>query len=122
MESLRVAASSRLLVNQSLRNRLTDLEEFDERRRVAAQQFQAIQRQRKIIFDKWNKKNALKPCMMVMMQDARKLDFSGKFNALWLGPYIVNAVFPNSSLQLEILNGESFPWRTSGSRCKQFRV
>ena len=122
MESLRVAASSRLLVNQSLRNRLTDLEEFDERRHVAAQQFQAIQRQRKIIFDKWNKKNALKPCMMVMMQDARKLDFSGKFNALWLGPYIVNAVFPNSSLQLEILNGESFPWRTSGSRCKQFRV
>ena len=60
--------------------------------------------------------------MLVMMQDGKKIDFPGKFNALWLGPYVVKRVFPNNSLQLETLNGESFLWRTSGSRCKQFRV
>ena len=122
VEALRVAVSSRLLVKQSLRNRLTDLEELDERRRVASQHIEVIQQQRKIIFNKRNKKRALEPGMMVMMLDVRKMDFPGKFDALWLGPYAVKAVFPNNSLQLETLNGESFPWRTSGNRCKQFRV
>src|ERR1700738_1980908 len=37
VESLRVAIDSRLTEKQSLRNRLTDLEELDERRRTAAQ-------------------------------------------------------------------------------------
>ena len=46
------------------------------------------------------------------------MDFPAKIDALWLGPYVVQEVFPNNSLQLETLNGESFPWRTSGSRCK----
>ena len=36
--------------------------------------------------------------MMVMIQDARKMDFLSKFDALWLGPYVVKAVFPNNSL------------------------
>ena len=113
---------SRLPVKKSLRYRLTELEELDERRRVAAQHIEAIQRQKKKTFDKRNKKRALEPGMLVMIQDARKMDFLGKFDALWLGPYVVQAVFLNNSLQLETLNGESFPWRTSGSRCKQFRA
>ena len=86
VEALRVAVSSRLPVKQSLRNRLTELEELDEKRRVAAQHIEAIQRRRKIIFDKRNKRRALEPCMMVMILDARKMDFPGKFDVLWLGP------------------------------------
>ena len=53
-----------------------------------------------------------------MIQDARKLEFSAKFDAVWLGPYLVNEVFLNNLFQLETLNGEFFPTRTSGSRCK----
>ena len=60
--------------------------------------------------------------MMVMIQDARKLDFSGKFDALWLGPYLVRETFLNNSLQLEMLNGQSFPTRTARSRCKQYKA
>ena len=62
---------------------------------------EAIQQRRKIIFDKRNKRRALEPGMMVMMQDARKMDFPGKFDALWLRPYVMKAVFLNNSLQLE---------------------
>ena len=43
VESLRVAVSSCLIDSQSLRNRLTDLEELDERRRTATQNIEAIQ-------------------------------------------------------------------------------
>ena len=122
VESLRVAIESRLTEKQSLRNRLTNLEELDERRRAAAQHIKAIQRRRKFIFDKRHKRRALQPGMMVMIQDAQKLEFPGKFDAVWLGPYLVHSVFPNNSLQLEILNDELFPTRTSGSRCKAYRA
>ena len=106
----------------STRVTMTDLEELDERRRMAAQYIEAIERRRQIIFDKRHKKRALRPGMMVMIQDARKLEFPGKFHAVWLGPYVVREVFPNNSLQLETLNGESFSTRTSGSRCKEYRA
>jgi len=122
VESLRVAVSTRLTESQSLRNRLTDLEALDEGRRMAAQHIEAIQRRRKITFDKRHKRRALTPGMMVMIQDARKLEFPAKFNAVWLGPYLVYEVFPNNSIQLETLNGELFPTRTSGSRCKEYRA
>lgn len=58
--------------------------------------------------------------MLVLLQNTRKLDFSGKFNTVWLGPYFISEVFPNNSVLLEILNGESFPTRTSKSRCKEY--
>ena len=58
---------------------------------MAAQNIEAIQRRRKLTFDKRHKKRALEPGMLVMIQDARKKDFLGKFDALWLGPYVVQA-------------------------------
>ena len=59
VESLRVAVKTRLTDSQSLRNRLTTLEELDERRSMATQHVEAIQRRRKITFDKQHKKRAL---------------------------------------------------------------
>jgi hypothetical protein len=93
VEPLRVAMGSRLTKTQSLRNRLTDLEALDENRRIAAQYIEAIQRRRKFTFDKRHKKRALRSGMMVMIQDARNLKFPGKFDAVWLGPYLVYEVF-----------------------------
>jgi hypothetical protein len=101
---------------------LTTLEELNERRRMETQHIETIQRRRKIVFDKRHKKRALRPGMMVLIQDARKLEFPGKFDAVWLGPYFVRETFSNNSLQLETLNGESFPTRTSGSRCKEYKA
>ena len=98
------------------------LEELDERRKRAAQHIEAIQRRKKITFDKRHKKRALVAGLMVMIQDARKLDFPGNFDACWMGPYLVREVFPNNSLQLETLNGKGFPTRTAGSRCKDYRA
>jgi hypothetical protein len=60
--------------------------------------------------------------MMVLIQDARKFEFLDKFDAVWLGPYLVQEVFSNNSLQLETLNGEPFPTCTSTSWCKEYRA
>ena len=56
VESLRVAVGSRLNDSQSVKNRLTDIVELDEKKQRAAQRIEAIQRRMKITFDNRNKK------------------------------------------------------------------
>ena len=119
---LRAAVDSRLTDKQSLKERLVSLEAMDEGRRFSAHHIKTIQRRMKITFDKKHKKRTLRAGMLVLLQAARKLDFPGKFDALWLGPYLMSKVFTNNSLQLETLNGERFPTRTSGSWCKEYRM
>jgi hypothetical protein len=57
-----------------------------------------LERRRKVAFDKRQKIRNLLPDMWVMLQDARKLEFPAKFDALWTGPYIIKEVFPNNSV------------------------
>ena len=98
------------------------MEKLDERRRMEVQHIEAIQWRRKITFDKRCKKRALRPCMMVLIQDARKLEFPDKFDAVWLGPYLVCEAFLNNFLQLETLNGKIFPTRMSGISCLYYML
>ena len=102
--------------------RVEMLEGLDEARRVSAQHVEAIQRRRKLAFDKRHKIQTLLLEMLVILQDARKLDFPGKFDAVWMGPYLVVEAYPNNSVQLQTLNGELSPTHTSGNRCKEYKV
>ena len=120
--SLRIAINERLDTSQSLKDRLARLEALTEARQIASQHVEVIQRRRKVTFDKRNKVRTLLPGMWVMVQDARRLEFPAKFDALWTGPYIIKEVFPNNSVQLKTINGTDFPTRTNGSRCKEYKV
>ena len=122
VQSLRIAMDERLNDSQSLKDRLEHLEALSEARRLAAQHVEVIQRRRKVTFDKKHKVRTLQPGMWVLVQDARKIEFPGKFDAVWMGPYVVKEVFPNNSLQLKTLDGLDFPTRTNGSRCKEYKV
>ena len=62
-----------------------------------AQHIEAIQQSRKNIFDKQHKKLSLRSGMLVLLRDARKLDFRGILDVVWLGPYLIGEVFPNNS-------------------------
>jgi hypothetical protein len=57
-----------------------------------------------------------------MVQDARRLEFMGKFDALWTSPYIIKEVFSNNSVQLKNLNGLKFSIRTNDGRCKEYKM
>lgn len=120
--SLRIAVDSRLTMVESLRDRLLMLESLSERRRASVQHLEAMQRRRKAVFDKRHKVRTLQPGTLVMLQDARKLEFPGKFDALWLGPFWVTNVYDNNSVQLATLDGTYFPTRTNGGRCKLYNV
>jgi len=120
--SLRIAINERLDESQSLKDRLERLEGLNEARQLNAQHIETMQRRRKVQFDKRHKSRTLTPGMLVMLQDARKLEFPGKFDALWLGPLVIKEVFPNNSVQLQNLDGSDFPTRTNGGRCKEYKV
>jgi hypothetical protein len=47
------------------------------------------------------------------------LEFLGKFDALWLGPFIIKEVFPNNYVQLQNLDGSNFPTCTNGGCGKE---
>jgi hypothetical protein len=81
-----------------------------------------MQRRRKVAFDKQHKKRELIPDTLVTLKDARWLEFPGKFDALWLGPYWVIETYPNTFVQLATLDGTYFPTRTNGERCKSYKV
>jgi hypothetical protein len=83
---------------------------------------ETIQRQRKVYFDKKVKKITLNVGMWVMLQVVRMFEFPGKFDALWINPYIIKEVFPNNSFQLKDLDGLKFLTRTNGGRCKEYKV
>jgi hypothetical protein len=91
--SLRIAIDEQLDDSQSLKDRLERLEGLSEARRMAAQHVEIAQRQRKVYFDKKVKNRSLSAGMWVMVQDAKRLEFSGKFDALWTGLYIIKEVF-----------------------------
>ena len=120
--SLRLAIGERLDTTKSLRNRLTELEALNENRHLASQHMEVTQRHRKVAFDKSNKVWVLKPGMWVMVQDARRLEFLAKFDALWTRPYIIKEVFSKNSVQLKTIDGLDFPTRTNGGRCKEYRI
>ena len=120
--SLRLAIGERLDTTESLKNRVTELEALTENRLLASQHMEVTQRRRKVAFDKSNKVRVLKPGMWVMVQDARRLEFPAKFDALWTGPYIIKEVFPNNSVQLKTIDGLDFPTRTNGGHCKEYRI
>ncbi len=103
--SLRIAINERLDESQSLKDRLDQLEGLNEARQLNAQHIKTMQRRCKVQFDKRHKSRTLVPSMLVMLQDARKLEFLGKFDALWLGPFVIKEVFPNNFVQLQNLDG-----------------
>ena len=122
IQSLRLAISERLNTSDSLKAQLTGLEALNESRQLASQHVEVTQRCRKVAFDKSNKEKTLKPDMWVMVQDARRLEFPAKFDALWTRPYVIKKVFSNNSVQLKTLDDLDFPTCTNGSRCKEYRV
>ena len=98
------------------------LEGLNETRRLSAQHIETVARRRKVAFDKLHKKRSLVPGTMVMLQDGTRMEFPGKFDALWLGPFWVLDVWPNNTVQLATLDGTPFPSRTNGERCKTYHV
>lgn len=95
VQSLRIAVNQRIGMAESLVDQLEWLEEMDEVRRMSVQHNEAIRLRRKALFDKRQKKRIFQVGEWVLLRDDRHKDFLGKFDSLWMGPYIIQEIFEN---------------------------
>ena len=120
VKSLRIAIEERLGNTESLQHRLMELEKLDETRMQALLNMEAIQRRRKSYYDSKLRRKEFKKNDWVLLYDSRFMNFPGKFQFRWHGPYRVVEVYGNGSVELEDFQGEKLRTRINGHRLKVY--
>ena len=120
LPSLQIAISERLGDTESLQHWFARLEKLDEERAHAFLTMEATQNRRKSYYDSKLQMKSFKPGDYVLLYDNRYLDFPGKFQLRWHGPYHVTEVFSNGSVQLEDYTGTRLATRINGNRLKLY--
>ena len=106
---------------EDLETRLIAIEDLEEAREDALVRTTEVQARRKTEFDgKLPKDHGIKVEGMVLLYDNRHKDFPRKLHTRWMGPYKVNYIFSNGSLQLEDLQEVWLDTRVNGSRVKKY--
>jgi len=83
------------------------LKKMDENRRCALQNYEALQKRRKLHHDAQKKTVKFNPGELVLMVDHWLVKQHGqKFRPKWLGPFVVHQRFDNGSYSLSIPEGE----------------
>lgn len=101
--------------------RLLAMEELEEIRNEALQRTIEVQFKRKQDFDrKLPLDHGIRRDDLVLLYDNRHKDFPGKLHTRWMGPFRVNQIYGNGSLQLENLQGQWLDTRVNGSRVKKY--
>jgi hypothetical protein len=118
--SLRVSVEERMSADQSLRERGYALESLEEARKHASHRLENQQKITKKARDKKLKQIPLIIGDLVLLYDFRFVHFPGKLHTYWLGPYVMQAIFPNGSVQVAGMEGEIFPVRVQFHRLKKY--
>lgn len=103
-----------------MEDRLAIIEELEEEREAALDQTKAVQDKRKFRFDSRIRHEPIFAGDLVLIYDSRHQKFPGKLHVRWIGPYLVNRVYENGSLECSTLDHEPLPTRVNGSRVKKY--
>jgi transposase InsO family protein len=121
VETYRVIAQAEGDRTEDLGDRLSQLDQLEEYRRDSLEMLIATQNRRKEDFDrKLPRENGIREGKLVLLYDNRHINFPGKLQTRWMGPYRVMQIFENGTLQLEHLDGVPLGTRTNGSRLKLY--
>jgi len=122
VETFRVMAARNVESTMDTLPRLLAIEELEENRDTALKKTLGVQNKRKEDYDrKLPVDHGIRQGGLVLLYDNRDKDFPGKLHTRWMGPFRVNEVFQNGSLQLENLQGQWLDTRVNGSRVKKYR-
>ena len=121
VETFRVLIQQNASQTEELQERYAELEDLEESRKEALEQNADIQEKRKAAYDKKLPSNPeIRKHDLVLLYDSRYKKFPGKLKIRWMGPYRVEEVFLNGSLQLTDLQGAWLDTRVNGSRVKKY--
>eukprot|EP00253_Pinus_taeda_P011043 PITA_11043 len=94
--------------------RLQQLQELDEKRLDAIHQTTMIQQQRTKWHDKTIKQKQFQKGNWALLYDSRFENFQGKLRTRWLGPYEIDAVFPNGTVRILTIGDNRTPLLVNG--------
>ncbi|CAM6094034.1 unnamed protein product [Calypogeia fissa] len=104
----------------SLEERSIQIEALEEARLISAVQVEHKQELTKRRYDKPLKDIDLQDNDYVLLYDNRYMHFPGKLHKRWMGPYQIECIFKNGTIQLLTLTGERFPKCVHYDRVKPY--
>jgi transposase InsO family protein len=111
----------RMSVEESMLERMKQLDQLEEDRYLALEHTKKIQDRRKKYFDKKLHTPQYKVGDFVLLFDNRFFKFPGKLHTHWPGPYRIEKDWPNGSFSLKTLAGEPLPTRVNAWRMKPYK-
>ncbi|KAH7420576.1 hypothetical protein KP509_13G012900 [Ceratopteris richardii] len=118
--TLRVAIEARMGVEESLKERYIQLVKLEEKRLIAQQSLEAIQKGRKERHDKNLKTYVIQEGDLVLVYDSKYYKFPGKLQTRWAGPFKVVELNSNGSMQIQDLGEEYAPVKVNALRVKPY--
>ena len=105
-----------------VQNRIDQIVELDETRRIAFDNICKSQSNIKKSFDRSSRSRSFQVGDMVLLWDRKneKLGKHKKFDSLWLGPYIIRDIVGPNSFHLSRLDGEPLDLPANGQMLKLF--
>ena len=121
VKSHRIMASRMGTRVEDPETRLIAIEDLEEAREDALARTTEVQARRKMEFDgKLPKDHGIKVGGLVQLYNNRHKNFPRKLHTRWMGPYKVDYIIPNGSLQLEDLQGVWLDTRVNGFSVKKY--
>lgn len=120
--SLRIALENKLGDDESLAERLNNLNKLEEKKLLAQWATEVAQNRRKVSHDKHLKFSRFQPGLLVLKYDGHNEIKPGKFKIRWVGPYEIREIGENGEIKLSTLDGHEVSQAVNGSRLKLYRV
>ena len=120
ISTYRLEAELGMHLNEAQQQRMKQLNELDEVRQDALQQTTVVQQQRIKWHDKFIKNKEFQVGDWDLLFDSKFKDFKGKFTTHWLGPYEIQEVFDNGSVQIKTIDEEEASFLVNGHRLKVY--
>ena len=114
IKTLRTTLQVNLDLATTQKQRLNQLNELEEKWLAVIQQIDIIQQQRAKWHDKFIKKKQFQKGYWALLYDSRFKDFKCKLCTIWLGPYEVDAVFDNGTVNLVTIDSARRPLLANG--------
>ena len=122
VETLRVLAANQGTRTVDLRYRMDAIDQLEEDRMDALDRTRTVQEKRKEIYDeRITVDKGIEEGGLVLLYDSRYSNFPGKLHTRWMGPFRVDKIYGNGSLQLSDLGGNPLDTRVNGSRVKAYK-
>ena len=108
-------------VKQGIKDQLFQLTKLEEHRLITIQHQEIQKQQQKAWHDRNIKNKNLSIGDLALLCNSRVKGKPKKIHIEWMGPYVVEEIHANESVQLKMLQGIVFQKLVNGARLKQYK-